>query len=135
MQLYHYCCSCSARRITSRGFLRPFGGALFGVDLIWLTDQVTPNREGLGLTSQILKCDRLEHQYVVEAAAGGVERWLSSDVRRIFKTKDYDGNFDDFEAGRSPETWWIARRPLFAVRNRSYEHQTRFAGAPFQISE
>ncbi len=120
MTLYHYCCSCSARSITSRGFLRPNGADFFGVGLVWLTDQEIPDREGLGLTSHILKCDRLERQYVVHVDAAEVEPWIGSDVRARLAA---DATFHEFEDGRKPESWWIAKRPVFAVRNRSYESQ------------
>jgi hypothetical protein len=118
--LYHYCCSCSARRITARGFLHPHGAALFGVDLVWLTDQAVPDREGLGLTSHTLKCDRLEYQYVADVAPLDVERWLDSKVRRRLIRSAFGGSFHEFENGRQPEAWWIARRSVFAIRNRAY---------------
>lgn len=118
MRLYHYCCSCSRRTITDRGFLRPHGAVLFGVDLVWLTDQDVPNRDGLGLTSYMLKCDRLEYQYVVDVEAEHVEPWVGSSVRDALAS---DPAFHEFEDGRQPETWWIARRPVFAVRNRAYK--------------
>jgi len=117
VRLYHYCCSCSAKRITARGFLRPFGAQLFDVDMVWLTDQAEPDREGLGLTSHLLKCDRLEHQYVVDVDPSEVERWLDSSVRASLAR---EVGFYEFEDGRQPETWWIARRPVFAIRNRAY---------------
>lgn len=118
MRLYHYCCSCSVRGITARGFLRPNGEDLFGVALVWLTDQAVPNREGLGLTSHMLKCDRLQYQYIADVDPSQVEPWLTSEVRRKLAV---DPEFHEFEDGRSPETWWIATRPVFAVRNRAYE--------------
>lgn len=118
MTLYHYCCRHSAQAITRVGMLRPFGKELFGVNLIWLTDQAMPNRDGLGLTSHILKCDRLECQYIVQADPPDVERWITSDVRAELAVSP---DFHEFEDGRQPETWWISRRPLLARRNRSYE--------------
>lgn len=118
VRLYHYCCSCSARQITRRGFLRPYGRALFGQDLVWLTDQAVPDREGLGLTSNILSCDRLEHQYVVDVDAADVEPWLTSDIRRRLSL---DLDFHEFEDGRAPETWWISTQHVLGIRNRSYQ--------------
>lgn len=118
MTLYHYCCSCSARRITARGFLRPHGAQQFGVAMVWLTDQAVPDREGLGLTSHILKCDRLERQYVADVTPAQVQRWLETDVRRRLSRQD---GYEAFEEGRQPQTWWVAYEPVFAVRNRRYE--------------
>lgn len=120
MRLYHYCCSCSARRITARGFLRPHGRAQFGVDLVWLTDQAIPNRQGLGLTSTILRCDRLEHQYVIDCEDSQVVRWLDSPIR---KELSREVGFEAFEDGRQPETWWIATKPIFAIRSLAYERK------------
>lgn len=120
MTLYHYCCSCSARQITARGFLRPFGADFFGANLVWLTDQAVPDREGLGLTSHILKCDRLEHQYVADVAANQVQWWLDSEIRRALAC---DSTFHEFEDGRNPSSWWIATEPVFAIRNRAYRQQ------------
>lgn len=117
MTLYHYCCACSARRITARGFLYPHGGALFGVPLVWLTDQAVPDRVGLGLTSHLLKCDRLDFRYMADVKPDAVERWLDSAARRYLAG---DPDFHDFEDGRQPESWWIATRPVFAIRDRSY---------------
>lgn len=117
VKLFHYCCRHSANAITQRGFLRPQGRDLFGVDLIWLTDQAIPDREGLGLTSHIQPCDRLEFQYVVQFDAADVERWMESPVRAELAR---DSTFHEFEDGRQPHTWWVAYRPIYAIRNRAY---------------
>lgn len=132
MRLYHYCCSCSARRITQRGFLQPNGAALFGMALVWLTDLAVPDREGLGLTSHILRCDRLEHQYIADVEAEQVERWIDSDIRR---TLSAEPDFHEFEDGRRPDTWWIATRPIFAVRNRAYESPQEVAAVRLSVDE
>lgn len=121
MRLYHYCCRCSAQQITNRGFLRPSGASFFGVDLVWLTDRPVPDRAGLGLTSHTLKCDRLERQYIVDGADGEVEPWLTSDARQRLRRDD---GLREFEEGHCPETWWIARRHIFAIRNKTYEHRS-----------
>jgi hypothetical protein len=98
---------------------------LFDVDLVWLTDQGVPNREGLGLMSHMLKCDRLEYQYVV-TSVDGVEPWLGSAVRAALCIEP---GFSAFEEGRQPETWWIAQRPVWAVRNSSLS-RTYIPSAP-----
>lgn len=85
---------------------------------MWLTDQAVPNREGLGLTSHTLKCDRLECQYVVEIKAGEAEPWMSSDVRTRLSS---NVGFNDFEDGRQPQSWWIAKHAIFAERSRAYD--------------
>lgn len=63
-RLYHYCCDHSRVGIDADGVLHP------GPDgLVWLTD-LAPDalpreqlRKALGLTSTMLKCDRLGHAY------------------------------------------------------------------------
>jgi hypothetical protein len=62
MTLYHYTCSHAYPLIQKDGLLRP------GPDgLVWLTDIAPPApRLALGLTSYMLKCDRLAHVFVVE---------------------------------------------------------------------
>ncbi len=114
--LYHYCCDCSARRITARGFLQPRGASLFRTDVVWLTDQAVPDRDGLGLTSKTLSCDRLDAQYVATVDPARVERWLESAVRRNLRFLD-TSSFEDLHR---PDTWWIATTPVFAIRNRAY---------------
>jgi hypothetical protein len=121
-RFFHYCCRHSAQLITARGFLRPHGADQFGVALVWLTDQSVPDREGLGLTSHIQPCDRLEFQYVADVLAGDVEPWIASDLRRRLIQRD--STFHEFEDGRRPDTWFIARRHLYAIRNRTYRGPT-----------
>ena len=120
-RFFHYCCRHSANAITARGFLRPSGAAQSGADLIWLTDQAVPDREGLGLTMHYQPCDRLEFQYVADVLPGDVEPWITSDIRRRLAL---DSTFREFEDGRQPATWFIARRRLYAIRNRAYRGPT-----------
>ena len=116
-RLSQYCCRHSAAKITSRGFLRPNPAyvEIIGAPLVWLTDQSVPNCEGLGLTSHLQPCDRLQYQYVADATYA--EPWLSSALRAAIVHED---GFDGFEEGRRPDTWWISQRPVWAVQNRGY---------------
>jgi len=122
-RFFHYCCRHSALKITARGFLQPNDAAgLFGVALVWLTNQAEPDREGLGLTMHYQSCDRLEYQYVVDVTPeDAVVPWLTSDVRARLAR---DSTFREFEDGHDPATWFIARRRLYAVRNRAYQGPT-----------
>lgn len=63
--LYHYCCSHSRADIGKRGVLRPHYQPYLDRSLIWFTDLAEPDREGLGLTSTIIACDRTEFRYRV----------------------------------------------------------------------
>jgi hypothetical protein len=113
--LYHYTCRHAAQRVTARGFLIPIPQpALRGVALIWLTDLMVPDREGLGLTSHHLDCDRLEYRYV--AIDPDVVSWEA--FKRSFPFVPFD-----FELGRLPAHWYVARRPVFVTRDRGYRHE------------
>ena len=70
MRLYHYTCGDHGRPGIQRdGFVRP------GADgLVWLTDLLdekrrSKTRQALGLTSNIISCDRMEHVFEVEPSA------------------------------------------------------------------
>ena len=119
--VYHYCCKHAAQRITRAGFLRPSG--FNGYDVLWVTDQAIPDRMGLGLTSGMLKCDRLEFQYIAHVLPDVVTPWLDSPIRReLAQSIDYGarGFLREFEHGHAPSTWLIATRPIFATRNEQY---------------
>lgn len=83
-ELYHFCCSHSATEIDKTGVLRPIiawrkfdevltlhGHARTGLHrapaVLWLTDLAEPDRDGLGLTSVYIACDRTEFRYSVDA--------------------------------------------------------------------
>ena len=80
MALYHYTCDHSHGLILAEGVLRPRPGYL-PRPLVWLTDLPTPNRDGLGLTSHTITCDRTAYRYRVTDDSR-VLPWL--EVRRDF---------------------------------------------------
>ena len=69
MRLYHYTCDHGRAGIERDGFVKP------GLDgLVWLTDLLdvkrrSKTRQALGLTSNILNCDRFVHVFEVEPQA------------------------------------------------------------------
>jgi hypothetical protein len=114
MTLFHYTCSCAAKRISKRGFLRPNPQpALGGMPLVWLTDQDKPNRFGLGLTSNTLKCDRLECRYRCETDIA--EPWTNWLAKQPFVSQEALGYL--LGTGRQPEHWYVAARPVWAERD------------------
>lgn len=76
--LYHYTCSHWAAAIARSHTLDP---AVSVWNLVWLTDLDHPDRDGLGLTSRTLTCDRTRYRFIVDHPVD-VQRWV--DVRRTF---------------------------------------------------
>lgn len=99
MKLWHYTCSHYQSVMGWNAALRP------GLDgYVWLTDLDNPNVAGLGLTSQILDCDRTEHRYrVVDDRTA--RPWTEERLRipRAF--------VEALESvpGVLPRHWWVAR--------------------------
>jgi hypothetical protein len=122
VRLYHYTCSHTRPVVGTRGMLRPNPHPWLGVSVLWLTDQDAPDRRGLGLTSNMLQCDRLEFRYIVEA--GDAKRWndyaasVSLRARMILESA----------SGARPDTWWVIDHAVLGVLDRSYS-QAGLAGA------
>lgn len=103
MRLYHYTCSCCAEKIRADGRLRPWRQvALDNVELVWLTDLDTPDRNALGLTSKTLKCDRTEYRVTVDSLMTqrwvSYARWVPLELRRGL----------ELAPGALPMHWWIS---------------------------
>lgn len=79
-------------------------------DLIWMTDLERPNRDGLGLTSYSLGCDRTQYRYRVTQTVA-VDRWF--DVRRDFPAKYRDEL--EWNTGALPAHWFVASMPVPVV--------------------
>lgn len=102
-RLYHYTCSHSIEEIDRTGRLEPNNG------FIWATDLYPPIRGALGLTSTILKCDRLAACYLVDP--GKFVRWMAirkEQPRWMLQLEESDGAM--------PMHWFVSRDPVSAVR-------------------
>lgn len=121
--LYHYCCEHSRREIGRYGTLIP-KPQLWGGSLVWLTDMAEPDAEGLGLTSHIQPCDRLEYRYVVRLEC---TRWMRSHSRALFKATQGGIALAWFEHGRMPERWWVSDTAVPARIDRLYHRPSRVA--------
>lgn len=110
--LYHFTCAHAERGLRGAGILQPHRQpTLGGVSLIWLTDLEVPDREGLGLTSDYLRCDRTEVRYIVKSPADchwwpewASTHWVDPTARSVL------------EFGRKPRHWWVTTEPQVAVR-------------------
>jgi hypothetical protein len=113
--LYHYTCAHVRGRLGRRAMLRPQPQPVIGdVRLIWLTDQATPDRAALGLTSNGLDCDRLAHRYLV-------------DVDDAVTWHDWKRRLDqpaiarlESVPGVDPARWFVLTRSALAILDRGY---------------
>lgn len=108
MRLYHYTCEHAAPRIAESGRLVPNEHPyLGGGPLVWLTDFTEPMRQGLGLTSHVLNCDRTGWRVVVDT--DDAVRWpayarSNGFSRPLREQLELPGTF--------PSHWWVSRDSL-----------------------
>lgn len=112
MKLYHYTCLHSEPDIRREGRLIPWSQPMLdGLHLIWLTDMAWPDREGLGLTSLTLQCDRAQWRVTVDAQP---QRWV--DFARTLPTKLRPARRAlEFAPGALPMHWWVSEVGLPAL--------------------
>lgn len=114
MNLYHYTCVHRARLIGQRGTLNPNPQPfLDGRALVWLTDLAEPDRDGLGLTSSMLHCDRTEIRYtVVDSQNVAVMSWHQwAEIEHIPRNVR-----SALEFGGKPLHWYVALGPIQVVQ-------------------
>lgn len=119
MRLFHYTCDDGRAGIGDVGFLRSSAQLSGRTDLpdiarwIWLTDMETPDRNALGLTSQILGCDRMTHRYEVrwDYAADAAAPWTQ--VRRLAPAVERQAL--ESAPGAKPRHWFVTRQPIEVV--------------------
>jgi hypothetical protein len=103
MILYHYSCRHGADAIhRDGGLLRPHQHPWLPEPLLWLTDLDVPHREGLGLTSITLHCDRTEFRFAVDTTTA---IWWPQYAHRI--NRSVRAQFDA-AAGAMPAHWWVS---------------------------
>lgn len=123
--LYHFTCDDGARGVRRDRCLRPNPNTQPGLPpVVWLTDLDVPDRAALGLTSNVLGCDRTRWRVTVDCDA---EPWpvfargLSFASRRGL----------EFAAGALPMHWWVTRGPVPVVRvDRVAGRATAFGAQP-----
>lgn len=106
--LYHFTCDHGRAGLEDRGVLRPWSHGL-----VWLTDLDVPLREPLGLTSNMLSCDRTKHRYRVTDDSHC--HWWIGHPRRD-RSIEIDGT--------RPMHWWVSEEPVPVV----FEPVARLAG-------
>lgn len=119
--LYHYTCAHRAPLVRADGVVIPGHhqkrdpGYSSGIRAIpwaafaWLTDLEVPAREPLGLTMDLLRCDRTEFRFrAVEGAV--LVPWVS--VRRMYPWSVYLE-----QAGARPAHWYVSPDPVPVIES------------------
>lgn len=119
---WHYTCDHGRTGIGDFGVLRPPAAQKPSLrvtalddderlmnDLIWCTDLPEADIEALGLTSEILSCERWTYRYLVTNPRALVP---FADVQHQFTP---DTQVGLLEGGARPEHWWVSWRPLAVV--------------------
>lgn len=109
MMLYHYCCRHSARLIVKSGLLKPLAQPMMsGLPAVWATDMEIPDRDALGLTMFMVKCDRTEERFRVHPDDESLfTHWPVSPLRALVR------NIEAFEhEPLDPVRWWISIRSV-----------------------
>ncbi len=118
MTLFHYTCDhghaqLGPHRATLRPAIEVIGpgrDAPWTSQFVWLTDLDKPDRIGLGLTSEILYCDRTSHRYrVVDQEL--CTHWPLMAARLDPSTR---AQLEDVD-GAMPEHWWVSSHPVPVV--------------------
>lgn len=109
--LWHYTCLHALEPIRAERVLRPNPHPWLPRPLVWLTDQADPDRAGLGLTSELLRCDRLDVAVLVEAPAA----WWP-DYRQQLRPRLPARIVRALEAAPArPASWWVSEHALPVV--------------------
>lgn len=108
-RLWHFTCSHSAGPIRDGGELRPWPHPLLPEPLVWLTDLEEPFRDGLGLTSHTLTCDRTEHRFEVVDPTTAI--WWPTYARTL-RLGGWVRRELDQAPGAMPAHWWVSTEPV-----------------------
>lgn len=110
--LFHYCCAHSREGILHDGLLLPNPQPFLpgAPPLVWLTDLDAPIRDGLGLTSDHIKCDRTEYRFSVIQTGTAV--WWPTYARM---TRVPRATRDVLESFGMPAHWYVSSAPVPVV--------------------
>lgn len=115
--LYHFTCDHGHDALGDDGILLPLATRLdnnpvlfWPARFVWMTDLTLPNREGLGLTSHILRCDRTRFRYRVTDNRD-IFRW--SVAARGYTREQRDAL--EAEPGARPAHWYVSESPIPVV--------------------
>ena len=106
-RLWHFTCDHGNRGLGLSGRLRPLKHPMMPElpAAVWLTDDPSPSREDVGLSSKFLSCDRILFRYKVIRA------------RRVMPWSEVRGRVSvdvvtDLESFSRPASWWLSFGPV-----------------------
>lgn len=106
--LYHYTCDHGAKGIAATGKVIP--GFMLTENRLpwtgrvaWFTDLSSPHRQALGLTSEILTCDRTGHRFRVTDDTEAMPYWVFA---RLLTRAERE--FVEAAPGARPAHWWVS---------------------------
>lgn len=110
-RLYHYTCAHAAPHITRERWLQgnPHPWMPDAGPLVHLTDLDTPDRAALGLTSNILLCDRTEYRVVVSTQSAVHWPVFARTIQRHIRRALEDA------PGAMPMHWYVVQGAPVAV--------------------
>lgn len=105
MVLWHYTCDHGHEKIQAQAnlILRP--SPVTG--MLWLTDLNPAPRAALGLTMNLITCDRMKHRYLV-TDTDGILPWVQ--LRRAVHPR-LAAALEEAD-GVMPMHWWVSFQPL-----------------------
>lgn len=110
----HWTCSHRVVRIADEGILRPHVQPMLGnTPLIWFTSSRYASREALGLSSNRLSCDRMEHlAEVVPEDLPLVHTWAALKREPWFAPFLPGAQYLEATRGTRPILWGVATEPV-----------------------
>lgn len=110
-QIWHYTCDHGAAGIRRDGVVKPNAQpALGGLPVSWFTDLDSSRRFEVGLTSHIIRCDRMAHRFEVKDPSV-LDYWPML-ARFLRVPRDVR---DELEDGRLPAHWWVSLKPVEVI--------------------
>lgn len=111
MSFYHFTClDHGLPGIRETGQLQPFTALPVLVpELVWLTDLESPHREALGLTSELLECDRTAVRIPVQEQHSVMPWWR---WRRAHPEYQAWARVLEDAPGVRPAHWFVSAAPL-----------------------
>lgn len=108
MTFYHYTCDHGRRCIGDSGKLMPHGSEDMPL-VVWMTDLAEPDIIGLGLTSEILPCERWTYRYRITDERSVLPY---TEIQHLIHPQV---QLSLHHAGSLPQHWFISFQPLSAV--------------------
>jgi len=121
VRLYHFCCTHSYQAIAQTWQVVPVSMLVSNImdripdhplpplfDLAWFTDMEVPDRQALGLTSRLIRCDRTERRLVV-LTPWKCQPWRAWSMENLERRQQHIAR--ELLSG-DPTRWWVSPIPV-----------------------